>query len=100
MKWLTTPSAYLVIVPILAALSIAAFWLPSEHRLRLGTVLLGFLVTRYVAMWLRQHAYLFASSKEAQSKAEVWDMRLSYLFESYMDDINAMGSQHKPINIR
>ena len=100
LKWLTTRSAYLAIVSILGAASIAAFWLPSEHRLRAGTVLLGFVVTRYVAMWLHQYAILFASPKKGLSKTEAAERRLIWLFECQMDDPNAMGSSHKPIHIK
>ena len=59
MKWLSTRSAYLVIVPTFFAASIAMAWLPEGARLRVATVLLGLVLTRYVAMWLHQYASLF-----------------------------------------
>ena len=99
-KWLTTRSAYLIIVPLLFVGSILAYWLPSEHRLRAGTVLLGLVITRYVAMWLHQHAYLFATAKDGLSKTESAERRLTFLFECQMDDLNAMGSRHKPIHVK
>ena len=100
MKWLSTRSAYLVIVPTFFAASIAMAWLPEGARLRVATVLLGLVITRYVAMWLHQYAGLFTGSRENSSKAEMTERQLSYLFESHMDDINAMGSSHKPIHVK
>ena len=39
-------------------------------------------------------------SKEGLSRAEMAERRLTFLFESYLDDLNAMGSHHKPMHIK
>ena len=100
MKWLSTRSAYLIIVPLLAAGSIATIWLSPEARLKAGTVLLGLVITRYVARWLHQYSDLFVSPKEGLTRVEKLERRLIWLFESHLDDTNAMGVSHKPVHIK
>lgn len=98
-KWLTTRSAYLAIVSILIALSIASYWLPPDHRIRAGTVLLGLVITRFVARWLSKYAMMFASASNNASMSQALERRLRFLLECHLERA-PRGANANPVHIK
>ncbi|MDE0495018.1 MAG: hypothetical protein OXH54_13835 [Acidimicrobiaceae bacterium] len=98
-KWLITRSAYLAIVSILVTASIASYWLPPDHRIRAGTVLLGLVITRFVARWLSKYAELFVAASTNASMSEALERRLRFLLECQLEK-QPRGSHGSPIYIK